>query len=379
MIVICEECGKKYRVDPDKIKGSTIRFKCRSCGHLSMVTKLPAQQPGTGTETGASSVNTETSGPSRPAPPQEGSPDETAEEPAGKGWRLGIRAKMILLFFVLPSVLSGLAVMLTLQQNYRIANNVMSQSKQVMIEAGKDLVLARTAAMADQLRLYLQNKPYLTGNQFASDPGFMQIMEGGITQSGYAVVYSEPREGGRKEATVWVHPDGDAIGQSVADVMQPKLGNAAVGFFDLFNKALAGRRIDGTLTPGDDGEQWLVAFAPVEGQPYGVVMLTPQQGFDQPLRTIEAATQGNMRQALLMTLVIMGVAFVAIGIVVSLFGHRLTGKLHYLTSVTDKISVGDLETEIEPMSDDEIGDLAEAIGRMQDSLKLAIERLRRRR
>ncbi len=379
MIVICEECGKKYRVDPDKIKGSTIRFKCRSCGHLSMVTKIPAQQPGNGTEKGASSGKPEMSVPSRPAPSQEGSTDETPEEPTGKKWRLGIRAKMILLFFVLPSVLSGLAVMLTLQQNYRIANNVMSQSKQVMIEAGKDLVLARTAAMADQLRLYLQNKPYLTGNQFASDPGLMQIVEGGITRSGYAVVYSEPQEGNREEATVWVHPEGGAIGQSVADVMQPTLGNAAVGFFDLFNKALAGRRIDGTLTPGDGGEQWLVAFAPVEGQPYGVVMLTPQQGFDQPLRTIEAATQGNMRQALLMTLVIMGVAFVAIGIVVSLFGHRLTGKLHYLTSVTDKISVGDLETEIEPMSDDEIGDLAEAIGRMQDSLKLAIERLRRRR
>lgn len=379
MIVICEECGKKYRVDPDKIKGSTIRFKCRSCGHLSMLTKVPAKQPVTGTEKGASYNNEEMSVPSRRAPSPESSAGETQEELTGKRWRLGIRAKMILLFFVLPSVLSGLAVMLTLQQNYRIANNVMAQSKQVMIEAGKDLVLARTAAMADQLRLYLQNKPYLTGNQFASDPGFMQIVEGRGTQPGYAVVYSEPREGGREGATVWVHPEGGAVGQSVANVMQPRLGNAYVGFLDLFNKALDGRRIDGTLTPGDTREQWLVAFAPVEGQPYGVVMLTPQQGFDQPLQTIEAATQGNMRQALLMTLVIMGAAFVAIGVVVSLFGHRLTGKLHYLTSVADKISVGDLETEIEPMPDDEIGDLADAIGRMQDSLKLAIERLRRRR
>ncbi len=27
MIVICEECGKNYRVDPEKIQGNEARFK----------------------------------------------------------------------------------------------------------------------------------------------------------------------------------------------------------------------------------------------------------------------------------------------------------------------------------------------------------------
>jgi len=50
-----------------------------------------------------------------------------------------------------------------------------------------------------------------------------------------------------------------------------------------------------------------------------------------------------------------------------------------LTDVADRISVGELGMEVKTTSRDEIGDLAEAIARMQDSIRLSIERLRRRR
>jgi predicted Zn finger-like uncharacterized protein len=42
MIVICEECGKKYRIDPSKIKGAAARFKCRVCTHMIMVSRPQA-------------------------------------------------------------------------------------------------------------------------------------------------------------------------------------------------------------------------------------------------------------------------------------------------------------------------------------------------
>ena len=47
--------------------------------------------------------------------------------------------------------------------------------------------------------------------------------------------------------------------------------------------------------------------------------------------------------------------------------------------VADRISIGELEADIPRQSKDEIGELAEAISRMQDSIRLSIERLRRRR
>jgi len=47
--------------------------------------------------------------------------------------------------------------------------------------------------------------------------------------------------------------------------------------------------------------------------------------------------------------------------------------------VADRISIGELGMEVKTTSTDEIGELAEAIARMQDSIRLSIERLRRRR
>jgi len=46
MIVICEECGKKYSIDPSKIKGDKANFKCRVCDFIITVIK-PVDVPAT--------------------------------------------------------------------------------------------------------------------------------------------------------------------------------------------------------------------------------------------------------------------------------------------------------------------------------------------
>ena len=76
---------------------------------------------------------------------------------------------------------------------------------------------------------------------------------------------------------------------------------------------------------------------------------------------------------------IMGATLVLITLIVSIYGSKLTQRIKSLTDVADRISVGELDAEIEITSKDEIGDLSEAIARMQDSIRLSIERLRRRR
>ena len=43
MIVFCEECGRKYRVDTAKIKGKAAKFTCTSCNHLIVVKKPDAE------------------------------------------------------------------------------------------------------------------------------------------------------------------------------------------------------------------------------------------------------------------------------------------------------------------------------------------------
>ena len=75
----------------------------------------------------------------------------------------------------------------------------------------------------------------------------------------------------------------------------------------------------------------------------------------------------------------LGVTLLFIGIIVFIYVHRLTGKIKFLTEIAERISLGELEMEVETKSRDEIGELAEAIARMQDNIRLSIERLQRRR
>ena len=57
----------------------------------------------------------------------------------------------------------------------------------------------------------------------------------------------------------------------------------------------------------------------------------------------------------------------------------VTRPIRGLVEDANQISIGDLNRTIETYRNDEIGDLAEAIRRMQTSIRLSIERLRRRR
>lgn len=39
MLVICEECSKKYNVDETMMRGERARFSCYECGHVIVVVR----------------------------------------------------------------------------------------------------------------------------------------------------------------------------------------------------------------------------------------------------------------------------------------------------------------------------------------------------
>ena len=91
------------------------------------------------------------------------------------------------------------------------------------------------------------------------------------------------------------------------------------------------------------------------------------------LRLIQSRAKALTDKARIFALVMLGATLLLIGIIVFIYVHRLTGKIKLLTEVAERISVGELEMEIEMKSRDEIGELAEAIARMQDNIRLSIE------
>ncbi len=91
VIVICEECGKKYSVVLSRIRGSAAGFTCRSCGHRIVVAKPPEALP---------------VGPMPPA----AAAVEDAAQPRSYRKRPGLRVKMVGIVLVFPLlVMAGAA------------------------------------------------------------------------------------------------------------------------------------------------------------------------------------------------------------------------------------------------------------------------------
>jgi HAMP domain-containing protein len=118
---------------------------------------------------------------------------------------------------------------------------------------------------------------------------------------------------------------------------------------------------------------------PIAETPFVTAATTYLDEFTGPVRLMESNAKTLTERAKMITWAILGATLLLIGLIVFIFSHRLTGKIKSLTEVAERISVGELGMEIDTKSKDEIGELAEAIARMQDSIRLSIERLRRRR
>jgi methyl-accepting chemotaxis protein len=86
-----------------------------------------------------------------------------------------------------------------------------------------------------------------------------------------------------------------------------------------------------------------------------------------------------IHQANLFALALLAITVVLVLVVATLSGRAIVSPIRKLTETAEKISTGDLEVQIDVRSKNEIGELATAIGRMQDSIRIAIERLKRSR
>lgn len=99
----------------------------------------------------------------------------------------------------------------------------------------------------------------------------------------------------------------------------------------------------------------------------------------RPLTALEQNLQGLQRYLGILVGIIAVVAAAVSAATGLLLSRGIVRPILHLSRAADQISMGDLETQIEVRSRDEIGALAESIERMRTSLKAAIQRMRARR
>jgi len=385
MIIICEECGKKYRIDSTKIKGDAARFKCRVCSHVITVAKPPSDPPpAVAPNLGVAETVTESVERQIPAIEPDIEVDRVAAEKTKvqmvrKTGVFNLRTKMLLLFLIVPLALMLGASFLYLWQLEQMSGLLTKESTKIVNQMAEDKIADLSTAVAIQCRLYLLAHPELSKEDFMNDIGFKTLAVQKVGLTGYTALYEMPGPDGVWRTWAHVNPKIVAIDMST---LKTSMGRNFPGFWTIFSGVKGGKRSQGYYTWQDKDEKFRDKFmvcTPVAGTPFVIAATTYLDEFTGPIRLVETQAGMLTEKARLISWAILGGTLLLIGIIVSIYGHRLTGKIKSLTDVAERISIGDLGIEVESRSRDEIGELAEAISRMQESIRLSIERLRRRR
>jgi predicted Zn finger-like uncharacterized protein len=382
MIVICEECGKKYRIDREAIEGERARFKCRTCGHMVLVEKAPETpvddnrpaEPGGGPPEKAFEAE---SAAAEEVPTAE--PDETAAmAPPPKKRGMGLRAKMMVLFLVIPiMIIAGAGIFYIWQMN-SFASAMTRQTGNVVTKMGQQVIRETARTVASQCRQYLLSHPDLDPRDFMKDENFKKIAIQKVGLTGYTALYAVG------PMVTWAHPNPKIIGRPLTPLVKKPLGASFGRWVNIIGGIDKGENIEkgGYYTWTDaDGElrEKYMFVTPVEGTKYGIAATIYQDEFTRPLKKVQRDARKRTASVRNTTMAILAGTLLLVGIIVLTYSNLLTTRIRKLTDHAERISVGDLDVELDVKSDDEIGDLGEAIRRMQDSIRLSIQRLRRRR
>jgi HAMP domain-containing protein len=252
------------------------------------------------------------------------------------------------------------------------------QSSKIVSKMAEDKIASIARSVARQCQLYLLSHPGLRKENFVKDKMFKRLAVQPVGKKGYTALYERPGADGIWRT--WAHTNPKIIGINMKKLKKP-LGRSFPGFWRVYIGVKKGKESKGYYTWQDKDKTFRDKFmvcTPIEGTRFVVAATTYLDEFTKPVKRLQASSAEMTQQTRLTVWGILGATLLLVGLIVSLFGNRLAGRITSLTEVADRISVGELDAVIDINSKDEIGDLAEAITRMQDSVRLSIERLRHR-
>ncbi len=458
--ITCNECGKKYRVDDTKMKGTQAKVKCKNCQNIMVISKPrgntepEASVPVENHQPAEADIEREPPSPQTAFVPRseiDRSESQAKEKPAsfgeieseflsGQKIRFGLFGKIIFVMLIVSLLPFAVFWGITLRET---GERVRIETASLMAQTAKGLgaevdgwinnnvSILRAAARLPEiasmdrirqeeiLKVIQKEYPWMylvftvgpDGMNVARNDGrplrdysdrqyYKDIMAGkklswqtliGKTSKKPALVLAVPIKSGANPVGVMAAAMTiDDISNNIATWRQGQTGFAFLvdekGFvvshpdrqyvtkrrnlnsyplIASFRKK--GWRTVTTEFKAPDGQ---VAIGHVRSNNYGWALALQQQNkevFESFNRVQEFA------------LILLAGTILLVLIVAWFSARALVTPIMKLTDAAERMSLGELNVKIDIQSKDEIGLLAQAIGRMQTSLRLAMNRLRRKR
>ncbi len=328
MLVICEDCAKKYDIDATKIKGDKAQFACKECGHIIVVEK-PEPQPEPAPEI-TEKVNEDISPVGAAAP---------AARATGKGTPISM--------YIFLTMLTGF-VLICAAVAYLYLNFIPGIINHQIELRTNAVSTAFTGGVKKPLilRNYLQvNK---TAKSISKIPG---------------VAY-----------TAVVNPKGIVIAGYFN-----KLNAFDSQFVQMFKKSGFPHDILAQNTLVGDAKSKNARLTIGDQAIVDQVSQIGETGSTTHVGVFVSEVDDAIRNALMSPLtlaVLAGLLFICLMMIIIL--SRLIGKpMRELTDVANRISFGQLDLEIHSKGPREMRELAVAFDRMRISIKSALDRLRK--
>lgn len=387
--IICEKCGKKYRIDETKIKGDSAKLKCKGCDNVLTVTKnapeaIKMHEP---------DISVQTREPEDDSQYEQTVTFATAEgldknkekalkaSAGGMKVRFGLRGRLFVFFFLIPIALIATQGYLYLQQFNSLSIALSSKSTNIVKQFAEQIIGEKARSVAGQVRLFLESHPNMQPDQFYDDPSLKAIALQPVGKTGYTALYSEPGSDGKWHT--WVHANKKIIGSNFdMAALEKPMGSNFPGFWKVYIGVKGNKESQGYYTwleaDGKTSRDKFMVSTPVIGTPYYVAATTYMDEFTVEIDKMKADASQTSKQAQNLLLSISAIVLILIGSITFWYGRSLTSNIKSLTDSTERISMGDLEVKIDIKSKDEIGLLAQALNRMQTSLNMAMARMRKK-
>jgi len=236
-------------------------------------------------------------------------------------------------------------------------------------DLGEKMIKQKALDIAKQIEIFIKSHPDFSREELYNSPALKSIAVQPVARTGYTAVHDNRAINHFHKNPKIVGMDLHTLAEKLPEfwsILETSLKDRAHGYYDW-------KDADGVIRPK------YMFCTPVEGTDLVVAATTYIDEFSKPAKQIEQRIANRAERTRTIFLIVMGVSLVVVILVTSLYSRTIVKPIVYLTEVADRISLGDLETKIEIRSTDEVGMLAESFDRMQESLKAAIERLRKKR
>ncbi|MDQ1330480.1 MAG: hypothetical protein QG578_743 [Thermodesulfobacteriota bacterium] len=446
--IICDKCGKKYKVDETKIKGDSARLKCKGCDNVLTVTKeappaVKTPEPDVTVPPGGSEADSsyEQTVSLATAEGLEQKKAEALRASAGAmKVKFGLSPKIIILMLLISLMPLTLYWAFTFRESGKIiktdtellmAQTVQGLGGQVDEWIDKNILILRTAARLNDiasmdrgkqepvLKAINQEYPWMylvftlaaDGSNIGRNDGkpltdysdrdyYKEVIQGkelswqvliGKTSKKPAVVLAVPIKAADNSiiGVMAAAMNIDDISKTVATWKKGKTGFAFL--VDEKGKVVSHQIPEYVIEQKDlskhplisvirkKGKEVSLNFKNDKGKPTYGYAKSNKFGWVTAIQQEEEEAFEQVRKNQIFALGIFGFTVIIVTLIAWLSARTIVKPITLMTNAAERMSMGDLEVKIDINSKDEIGLLAQAINRMQTSLNMAMERMRRKK